>query len=408
MSQSTSTARREFLKFLAASPCVAALGGAGAFIHRNAFAQGFQDGSDLIADPAKALSVFDFEEAARRKVLPGHWSYTVSGVDNDGTLRANREGFQHVQLRPRFLRDPSKVDTHVDLFGATFDSPIFLCPTGSEKTMHPDGELAVARAAKTRGTLQILANPTSTPVEEVNGARGRPVWFQLYAPPVWSNCQTLLRRVEAAGCTVLLLTVDVQGGRNSETDLRTRPKDLIECNACHEDPATRVRAMDKGFDRNPKLPISPLDWAYVDRIRQFWKGKFVVKGIVTREDAALCIQHGVDAIYVSNHGGRGTEMLRSTIESLPEVVAEVKGRVPVFCDSGFRRGTDVFKALALGAKGVGIGRPFLWGLGAFGQAGVDRVIEILQSELRLVMRNCGTRTVADITRAYVATPDWKS
>jgi isopentenyl diphosphate isomerase/L-lactate dehydrogenase-like FMN-dependent dehydrogenase len=274
--------------------------------------------------------------------------------------------------------------------------------------MHPDGELAVARAAKTRGTLQILANPTSTPVEEVNGARGRPVWFQLYAPPVWSNCQTLLRRVEAAGCKVLLLTVDVQGGRNSETDLRTRPKDLTECNACHEDPATRVRPMDKGFDRNPKLPISPLDWAYVDRIRQFWKGKFVVKGIVTREDAVLCIQHGVDAIYVSNHGGRGTEMLRSTIESLPEVVAEVKGRVPVFCDSGFRRGTDVFKALALGAKGVGIGRPFLWGLGAFGQAGVDRVIEILQSELRLVMRNCGTRTVADITRAYVATPDWKS
>ncbi len=408
MSQFTSTARREFLKFLAASPCIAALGGAGAFIHRHAFSQGFQEGADLIADPAKALSVFDFEEAARRNVLPGHWSYTVSGVDNDGTLRANREGFRHVQLRPRFLRDPSKVDTHVDLFGTTFDSPIFLCPTGSEKTMHPDGELAVARAAKTRGTLQILANPTSTPVEDVNEARGRPVWFQLYAPPVWSNCQMLLRRVEAAGCKVLLLTVDVQGGRNSETDLRTRPKDLTECNACHENPATRVRAMDKGFDRNPKLPSSPLDWAYVDRIRQFWKGKFVVKGIVTREDAVLCIQHGVDAIYVSNHGGRGTEMLRSTIEALPEVVAGVKGRVPVFCDSGFRRGTDVFKALALGAKGVGIGRPFLWGLGAFGQAGVERVIEILQSELRLVMRNCGTRTVADITRAYVATPDWKS
>lgn len=150
-----------------------------------------------------------------------------------------------------------------------------------------------------------------------------------------------------------------------------------------------------------------MDWGFVDRIRKSWKGKFIIKGIDTHEDARLCLDHGIDGILVSNHGGRATETLRPTIQALPEVVAEVGGRIPVFVDGGFRRGTDVFKALALGAKAVGIGRPFLWGLGAFGQAGVDRVIEIMQGELKLAMGNCGTATVADINRAYVTSPDWK-
>jgi 4-hydroxymandelate oxidase len=151
-----------------------------------------------------------------------------------------------------------------------------------------------------------------------------------------------------------------------------------------------------------------MDWAFVDRIRKFWKGKFIVKGIDTREDAQLCLQHGLDGILVSNHGGRSTETLRATIEALPEVVQAVNGQIPVFVDGGFRRGTDVFKGLALGAKAVGIGRPMLWGLGSFGQAGVDRVLEIMQGELKLAMGNCGTQTVEDITRVYVETPDWKS
>jgi isopentenyl diphosphate isomerase/L-lactate dehydrogenase-like FMN-dependent dehydrogenase len=145
----------------------------------------------------------------------------------------------------------------------------------------------------------------------------------------------------------------------------------------------------------------------VDRLRQFWRGKLLIKGIDTREDARLCLEHGVDGILVSNHGGRATETLRATLEALPEVVAEVGDRIPVYVDGGFRRGADVFKALALGAKAVGIGRPYIWGLGAFGQAGVDRVLEILQGELKLAMGNCGTQTVADITRAYIAAPNWK-
>jgi isopentenyl diphosphate isomerase/L-lactate dehydrogenase-like FMN-dependent dehydrogenase len=165
---------------------------------------------------------------------------------------------------------------------------------------------------------------------------------------------------------------------------------------------TAPLTMPGGRGTNPAM-----DWAFVDRLRKFWQGKLIIKGIDTGEDARLCVDHGIDGILVSNHGGRSTETGRATIQALPEVVAEIRNQIPVFVDGGVRRGTDVFKALALGARAVGIGRPFLWGLGAFGQAGVDRVLEILQGELKLVMGNCGTQRVADITRAYVATPDWR-
>jgi isopentenyl diphosphate isomerase/L-lactate dehydrogenase-like FMN-dependent dehydrogenase len=189
--------------------------------------------------------------------------------------------------------------------------------------------------------------------------------------------------------------------------------DLTQCMACHEEgePGTAIseRPMYDGIDMKGVRQINPaMDWAYADRIRRTWKGKFLIKGIDTSEDAKLAVEHGLDGILVSNHGGRSTETLRATVQALPEVVAAVNNRIPVFVDGGFRRGTDIFKALALGAKGVGIGRPMLWGLGAFGQPGVERVLEILQGELRMCMGNCGTRTVADITSAYVEIPNWKS
>ncbi len=408
----TNSARREFLKFLAASPYVAALGGVTAFLERSGFAQNARPAPDIISSPAEALNVFDFEEPAHRKVNPGHWAYMASGVDDDATLRANREGFKHIELRPRRLRDATKVDMHVELFGTTYNSPIFLCPTGGEKSFFPEGELAVARAAKAHGTVQVLSTMTSVAVEDVNKELGRPVWQQIYAPSTWDACRQLLQRVQDAGVSVIALTVDNTTGRNSETFLRTRPKDLTQCKTCHEEgagPSMKERPMFNGINMTGvRAPNPAMDWAFADQIRKFWKGKFLIKGVDTREDTRLCIEHGIDGILVSNHGGRATETLRATIEALPEVVAEAGNRIPIFVDGGFRRGTDVFKALALGAKAVGIGRPFLWGLGAFGQAGVDRVVEIMQGELKLVMGNCGTRTVADIAREYVATPDWKT
>jgi 4-hydroxymandelate oxidase len=420
---SISAARRQFIKFMAASPYVAAMGGVAAFLRQSALAQtnaqtsaqpNAQKGmpsADVIASPSEALDVFDFEEAAHRKVRNSHWAYMVSGVDDDATLRANREGYQHVQLRPRRLHDATKVDMRVDLFGTVYDSPIFLCPASAHKAFWPNGEEAVAQAAKARGTLQFLSSASSTGVEDVNKALGRPVWYQVYAPSTWEACEQLLRRVQAAGCPVIALTVDNTTGRNSETYLRTRPKDLIQCEACHKgEPFTDMQElrMFDGINMNGVTILNPaLDWAFADRMRKFWKGKFFIKGIDTREDARLAIEHGLDGILVSNHGGRATETLRPTIEALPEVVEEVGNRIPVFVDGGIRRGTDVFKALALGAKAVGIGRPYLWGLGAFGQAGVDRVLEILQGELKLAMGNCGTQKVSEISRAYVATPGWK-
>ena len=292
-----------------------------------------------------------------------------------------------------------------------YNSPIYTCPTGGERSFSSDGELAVARATQARGTMQVLSTATSTGVEDVNAAHGRPVWYQLYAPNKWEACEQIVKRVEAAGCPVIALTVDNTTGRNSETYMRTRPKDLSQCTGCHEGaagPSTSERKMYKGINMTGVSSQNPaMTWEFVDRLRKAVTGKLFIKGIDTREDARLCLDHGIDGIMVSNHGGRSTETGRATIEALPEVVAEVGGRIPVFVDGGVRRGTDVFKALALGATAVGIGRPFLWGLGAFGQAGVDRVLEILQGELKMAMGNCGTQKVADITRAYVATPDWR-
>jgi 4-hydroxymandelate oxidase len=401
---SPSYSRRSFLSFLAGSPYVAALGG----IH--ALAQRAPEIAQAIGDPKDAFSVMDFEAAAQREVSTVHWAYIAGGVDDDATIRANREGFQHIQLRPRRLCDATKVNMRTDLFGATYDSPIFTCPTSGEKLLHPDGELAVARATKARGTMQMLSTFTSTGVEEVNTAHGRPVWFQLYAPSVWEACEKLVRRVEAAGCPVIALTVDNTTGRNSETYLRALPRDLRQCLACHEGglaPTVKGRKMYDGLNMAGAAILDPsMTWEFVARLRKSTRLKLLIKGIDTREDARLAADNGIDGILVSNHGGRATETGRSTIEALPEVVSEVHGRIPVFLDGGVRRGTDVFKALALGAKAVGIGRPFLWGLGAFGQAGVERVLEILQGELKLVMGNCGTQNVAAIDRSYVATRDW--
>jgi 4-hydroxymandelate oxidase len=407
----TSSARRRFLKYLAASPYVMALGGVAAFLERSGLAQTTPPPSDVIGTPAEALDVLDFEEAARRKIMPGHWAYMASGVDDDGTLRANRSGYQHVQLRPRRLRDATRVDTRVELFGTVYDSPVFLCPVGELQAFAPEGELAAARAAKVRGTLQFLSTLSSVAVEDVNAALGRPVWQQFYAPNSWDACEKILRRVEAAGCSVIALTVDNSTGRNMETFLRAIPKDRSQCATCHAGTfgaSFKDLPIYHGIDTTGLKSTDPtMDWAFVDRLRKFWRGKFVIKGIDTREDARLCVEHGVDAVLVSNHGGRSMETLRAAIEALPEVVAEIGDRVPVFVDGGVRRGADVFKALALGAKAVGIGRPYLWGLGAFGQAGVERVLELLQGELKLAMANCGTQKISDISRAYVATPDWK-
>lgn len=385
--------RREFLKFLAASPFAA-----------RAFGQddaGFRTAAAVPTSPADVPSVAEFEELARAKLPPAHLGYLMTGVDDDLTLAANRQGFQKWDLRPRRLVDVSKTDIRTEMFGVPWDSPIFLCPVGAQRAFHPEGELAVARAAKAKKHVQILSTVTSYSVEEVRDALGAAPWYQLYMPTTWDATERMVRRVEEAGCPVMAWTIDLLGGRNTETASRMARLDSRNCASCHVNPLGSFshRPMFKGID----VGINPREanWSYVGRLKKMTRMKLLIKGIDTAADARLARENGADGIIVSNHGGRATETLRSTIETLPEIVDAVGGRIPVLIDGGFRRGTDIFKALALGAKAVGIGRPYIFGLSAFGQAGVERVLEILRAELALTMRQCGTPTLKDITPAAV-------
>jgi isopentenyl diphosphate isomerase/L-lactate dehydrogenase-like FMN-dependent dehydrogenase len=341
------------------------------------------------------------------KLPVAHYGYLASGVDDDATLRANRDGFNHFQLRPRRLVDVRRVDASVTIFGERWETPIVICPCGSQKAFHAEGELATARAARAKNHLQILSGVTTTSVEEVNAARGRPVWYQLYPTNVEGIARSIALRAAKAGCPVLILTVDLNAGRNLETQLRAVRDDSRNCADCH---GTGFAA---GFTRKPMfdgLDLSQasdygdpaMTWEYVKRMRDAVPGmKLVLKGIVTREDAALAAAAGMDGIVVSNHGGRAEESMRSTIESLPEVMQGTAGRLPVLIDGGFRRGTDVVKAMALGATAVGIGRPYLWGLSAFGQPGVEMVLTILRRETELAMRQMGATSLAKLARAQV-------
>ena len=389
--------RRRFLQFMAGSPL---------FIAGVPTWRQFGEG-EAITDPKDALNVFDFREVAERVLPPAHYGYLATGTDDDGTLRANREGFKKFQLRVRRLIDVSRVDTSVELLGTRWETPIILAPTSSQKAFHPEGEVAVARAARTKKHLQIFSTVATSSVEDVTDAAGAPVWFQLYPTNEWGITQRLLKRAEAAGCPAVALTIDGQGGGNRETAQRFAKRDDRNCETCHDWSSwvgiVQRRPMFDGIDVSSVVDEIPtdMDWDYVTRLKDTTTMKLFLKGIVTREDAELSIERGVDGIIVSNHGGRNEASGRSTIACLPEIVDAVSGRIPIIIDGGFRRGTDIFKALALGANAVAIGRPYLWGLSAFGQEGVEAVLQLLRSELERIMRQAGTTSIAKISRAHI-------
>jgi isopentenyl diphosphate isomerase/L-lactate dehydrogenase-like FMN-dependent dehydrogenase len=396
--------RREFLRFLAGSPL---------WLGVPAFARGLDQGGGqpiaaaVLKRAADALDVFDFEAMARHVLPPAHWGYMATGSDGEETLRANPAGFARYQLRVRRFVDVSRIDTSATLFGQTFASPIMLCPVGSQRAFHADGELAAARAARTRNQLQIMSTQSSTRIEDVASARGSGLWYQLYTTNDFAVTTRLVKRAEAAGCPVVAVTVDLPNGRNTLTDVRGARRDTRTCSACHG--AAGPRADGRGVGVKPMfegvnmtgitLTSATLTWDFIKRLKDVTTMKVVIKGLETREDAELAVASGADGILVSNHGGRATETGRPTIDALPEVVAGVAGRIPVLLDGGVRRGTDVFKALALGATAVGIGRPYIWGLSSFGQEGIERVLQILDTELQLAMVGCGTVRLRDITRA---------
>jgi len=385
--------RREFLKFLAGSPLLTSY---------SAFSQEVEETlGEKLTNPEQVINVFEMEAIAREKVPPAHFGYLISGVDSDTTLRANREGYTRFQIHPRRLVDVSgSTDMSVNVLGAEARSPIFLSPIGSTGGFHRDADVGAARAAAAKGHHMILSTQASSPIEDVVQARGEgSVWFQLYSTNRWEYTVAMLRRAEAAGCTAVCLTVDLPGGRNTETSAVLARKDDRFCEECHYGQA---KPMFDGLDmQGVGLVDASLTWDVIGRIKDVTSMKVLIKGIEVGADAALAVQYGADGIILSNHGARATDTGRGTIECLPEVIAAVNGRIPVIIDGGIRRGTDVFKALALGASAVGIGRPYCWGLGAFGQAGVERVLDLLNRELAITMRGSGTPSIAAIGPDYV-------
>ncbi len=419
--------RRDFLRFLAGSPLFALAGVGYGDLSRlitgtrrdeaelfDLVEQAAQE--RLITRPSEAFNVFDFEPVARKNLPLAHWGYLATGTDDDGTVRANREGFERYAIRVRRLIDVSKVDPALPLYGTRYDSPIVLNPLGSQRAFHPLGEVGSARAARAGNHLMVLSTVATTSIEDTIEARGGPVWFQLYPSADWSQTRQMLRRAEAAGAPVVVLTVDLFGGSNRETMARDGMLDRRDCTACHKggrplpgqsgDVAGRIdnsrKPMLAGLEPGtPQPEAGTPTWEFVRRLKDATGMKVWLKGIVTREDAELAVRNGVDGVFVSNHGGRAENSLRAAILCLPEVVQGIRRRIPIICDGGFRRGTDLFKGLALGATAVGIGRPYIWGLAAFGQEGVDAVLTLLRGELELVMRQAGTTSLAAITPAYV-------
>jgi len=412
-SSALTDSRRKFLRYLALSPALASpvfkgslrkalsLDLAGAPRERS------DSGSESIASAEQALDVMEFEALARKNLPPAHFAYLATGVDDDATVRLNHEAYQHIEIRSRRLIDVEKLDSSVELFGTRWETPIFLCPVSSMKAFDPEGEVAVARAAAKQHHLQMLSTVASSSIEEVTAAGETPVWQQLYPTNNWAVTRALIKRAEAVGSPALVFTVDHQENANNETIARGRRVDTRDCSLCHTGGFAgyiRRKPMFKGMDisKVTELYDPSSSWDLVKRLKDTTKMKLLLKGIVTREDAEIAVEHGVDGIVVSNHGGRAEDTLRPTIECLPEVVAAVKGKIPVLVDGGVRRGTDVFKALALGATAVGVGRPQAWGLAAFGQSGVEAVLVILRRELEKIMRQAGTPSIRSITRASVA------
>ena len=351
-----------------------------------------------------AICVADFELLAKAKMPAMAWEYVTAGAGDEITVRWNQEAFQRIRLKPRVLVDVSKLDTRVTLFGEEHAFPILLAPTAAQKLMHADGELATARGAGATGTAMVLSCFAGTSLEDVAAVAKSPLWFQLYVQPDHGFTRALVQRAEAAGYRALCLTVDtpITGARNRETRAAVKQPPM---------PNLKGFAGADGGDRlhTGSLEVfssvldAALSWKDVEWLRSVSKIPLVLKGVMNPDDADRAAKSGVAGIIVSNHGGRNLDTLPPTIEALPQVVDKVAGRMPVFVDGGIRRGTDVLKALALGANAVLIGRPYLYGLGAAGEAGVTQVIRILQREFQMAMALTGRTNVASIDRSVIWT-----
>ena len=349
----------------------------------------------------RPLNLAEFEQLAQRRLPAMAFDYYASGALDEITLRENRAAFDRLRLRPRMLVGVEHCDSSVELLGRRLEWPLLLAPTAFAALAQPDGEAAIARAAGGAGVTQVLSTLSTVAVEDVAAVAARPLWFQLYVFRDRGLTAELVARAEAAGCEALVLTVDAPLLGRRERDVRNAfalPEGLVAANL----PTAESREITSDGSGSGLLAyfealIDPsLTWDDLDRLVASTSLPVIVKGVLRGDDAALAVEHGAAGVIVSNHGGRQLDSAPASIDVLPEVVAAVDGRVAVLVDGGIRRGTDIVKALALGARAVLIGRPILWGLAADGEAGVREVLALLRAEFDLAMALCGCRTVADI------------
>lgn len=383
----------QFLGFLAASPLIRA-------------DRKYSETTDPIF---KAANVSDMGKLCKAKLDALAWDYLDEGSEDETALRDNRTGFDKLIIRPQFLlHDVSKIDVSTTLFSKRLEHPIFFCPTGGKNCVFPNGEADTALAAGASKTMMITGGGISNILESEKGPK---VWWQFTTAAEFRNDKQRMsafsQKLKDQGCSGISVTVDIYHVSHRERSVRNR---LVRtwCNA-------------NGIPRNAKGEIEykpddivwttgdyPADrsfptptWDTLQRLRETTDLPVIIKGVMTSEDTSRAVKYGMSGVVVSNHGARQLDQVGGTIEALPECVEAANGKIPVLLDGGIRRGTDIFKALALGASAVGIGRPYLWGLGAFGQRGVERVIELLRAELAKDMGMAGVAKLSQIDRSFV-------
>jgi 4-hydroxymandelate oxidase len=349
-------------------------------------------------DAGRAVNVSELEPLARARLTESAAAYLAGGSGDEHTLRWNVEAWSRIRLSPHVLVDVGAIDTRLRLLGNDLAAPVLLAPTAAHRLFHPGGELETVRGAAAAETLYVQSTLATVPVAEVGAAAAGPWWFQIYLQRDRGFTADLVARAEDAGASALVLTVDLPVLGARDTDRRNGfglPEGMDYANlrglaTIPDDLPPERRVYNTHLD--PTVTWADLDW-----LRSIARVPVVVKGVLRPDDAARALDHGAAAVVVSNHGGRNLDTVPATADALPRVADAVAGRVPVLVDGGIRRGTDVAKALILGASAVLIGRPYVWGLAVGGASGVRLVVDLLRTELEMAMALLGARTLAELT-----------
>jgi 4-hydroxymandelate oxidase len=351
---------------------------------------------------AEAVSLSDFEQAAHERMSHMAWEYINSGAADEITLRWNREAFDRIRLNPRVLRDTSALKTKVKVLGQELPFPVILAPTSLHKLAHPEGEMATARGAGAAGAAMVLSTLSSTAVEDVAKAATHPLWFQLYVQKDRGFTEHLIARAEACGCKALVVTVDTptDGARNRQQRAKFHLPSGVEF-ANLKGMRVEMAGMDSEKSVFKNLLPDQLTWKDIEWLQSKARVPVFLKGVLNADDADIAARSGVAGILVSNHGARNLDTVPATIDALPRVADRVAGRIVILMDGGVRRGTDVLKAMALGANAVLIGRPIFYGLATGGADGVTRVLNILRHEFEMAMALLGIDSVEKIDRSVL-------